>query len=435
MASESPINHPPIQVIGTDAAGIGKLSPHMQNLLLEAEVIAGPKRLLEQIPIWWERHTQKKALPKLISSDQVNELLGYLRQKNNHAIILASGDALWFGIGRLLLENFPRDLLEFHPAPSSLQIAFARLGRPWQDATWISLHGRDPSPLAKKLQQHPSALAVLTDPVGGSVEVVRKIIKASGLEDAYSVWLFEQLGHPDERISQIRPNHPLPPDINQLNLLILLRKEPETNLNPNSTLIGLEDGIFLQNKDRPGLMTKREVRVQLLADLELPEEGVLWDIGAGVGSVGLEALRLRPKLKLMAVEKRGGGEAVIKKNAARLNVIPSAIFEQDALALLESSQLPKSLVQPDRVLLGGGGSQRTDLLKAVLKRLKPNAVIVIPLATVEALTELKPLIENSGLIISVTQHQSWRGLPLSDGTRWSPMNPVIILKGKYKQRN
>ena len=80
----------------------------------------------------------------------------------------------------------------------------------------------------------------------------------------------------------------------------------------------LDYGLFLQHDDRPGLMTKREVRVQVLADLELPARGVLWDLGAGVGSIGLEALRLRPSLALWALERRGGSAALIAANAERL---------------------------------------------------------------------------------------------------------------------
>ena len=80
-------------------------------------------------------------------------------------------------------------------------------------------------------------------------------------------------------------------------------------------------------------MTKREARIQLLADLNLPEQGVLWDLGAGTGSVGLEALRLRPQLKLLAVEPPGGGAALIQANAERLGVAATAVLEMDAVAL------------------------------------------------------------------------------------------------------
>ena len=89
-----------------------------------------------------------------------------------------------------------------------------------------------------------------------------------------------------------------------------------------------------------------------------------------------------------------------------------------------------ALPDPDRVLLGGGGRQRAALLRAVLDRLRPGGVVVIPLATLEALAELRPLLEGGGLAVSVSQHQSWRGAPLGEGTRLAPLNPVLVLTGR-----
>jgi len=172
------------------------------------------------------------------------------------------------------------------------------------------------------------------------------------------------------------------------------------------------------------LMTKRAGRIQLLADLELPECGVLWDIGAGVGSVGLEALRLRPGLELWALERRGGSAALIAANAERLGVRPAGLREGRAPEAL--AELP----DPDRVLLGGSGRERAVVLTAVLQRLRPGGVVVIPLATLEALAELRPLLERAGCQVALAQHQAWRGAPLAEGTRLVPLNPVLVLKGR-----
>ena len=193
------------------------------------------------------------------------------------AVVLASGDPLWFGIGRILIERLGRDNLRFHPGPSSLQLAFARLGRPWQNAEWISLHGRDPAPLARRLQQRPNALAVLTDPSRGGVADVRSILHTSGLEASYTLWLCEALGHGDERVQQLAPTDAIPSDLNPLHLVVLLAEPAADPIPDHLPLFGIEDGIYLQHDDRPGLMTKREVRIQLLAELDLPPTGVLWD--------------------------------------------------------------------------------------------------------------------------------------------------------------
>ena len=414
-------------VIGCDASGAAGLPLPLQTLLRQAQLVAAPRRLLADLEVWFG-----PSVPDLIPSDQPEPLMAALEEamgQGRAAAVLASGDPLWFGIGRLLLQRFGTEPLRFHPAPSSLQLAFARIGRPWQDASWVSLHGREPDVLAAALQKRPAALAVLTDPGRGGAEEVRRILRASGLEAAYGVWLCERLGHPQERVQRLRSGEPTPADLDPLHLVLLVAEPLEPVADPAALpLFGIPDGLWLQHPDRPGLMTKREVRVQLLADLQLPATGVLWDVGAGVGSVGLEALRLRPGLQLWALEQRGGSAALIRGNAERLEVQPAGVVEgraPDALA---------AFPDPDRVLIGGGGRERSVVLQAVLERLRPGGVVVIPLATVEALAELRPLLEAKGFEVSVAQHQSWRGSALADGTRLAPMNPVLVLQGRSAPR-
>ncbi|MCS5697547.1 precorrin-6y C5,15-methyltransferase (decarboxylating) subunit CbiE [Cyanobium sp. FGCU-52] len=423
-----------LQVIGTDAGGLRGLPAAAQQHLRAAALVAGPRRLLAGLESWWEGEQAAGLLspsspcPEAVRTDQPEAAWPSLETclaQGRAAVVLASGDPLWFGIGRLLLQRFGAARLRFHPAPSSMQLAFARIGRPWQDASWISLHGRDPEPLAAALQKRPRALAVLTDPDGGGAEAVRRILAASGLEQAYALWLCERLGHAEERVQRLAPGALLPADLDPLHLVLLIAEPPPAPGDPSALpLFGLDDGLFLQHDDRPGLMTKREVRVQLLADLELPETGVLWDIGAGVGSIGLEALRLRPGLQGWLVERRGGSAALIQANAERLGVRPAAVVEGKAPELLHS------LPDPDRVVIGGGGRDRGAVLAEVLRRMRPGGVVVIPLATVEALAELRPLLEQAGCQVGVSQLQAWRGAPLAGGTRLQPLNPVLVLRGR-----
>jgi precorrin-6Y C5,15-methyltransferase (decarboxylating) len=423
-----------LQVIGTDAGGLRALPAAAQQHVRVAALVAGPRRLLADLESWWVgeqaagRLSPLSPCPAAVPTDQPEAAWPSLEacmSQERPAVLLASGDPLWFGIGRLLLQRFGAARLRFHPAPSSMQLAFARIGRPWQDASWISLHGRDPEPLAAALQKRPWALAVLTDPDGGGADAVRRILAASGVEQAYALWLCERLGHAEECVQRLDPGALLPADLDPLNLVLLIAEPPPTPADPAALpLFGLDDGLFLQHDDRPGLMTKREVRVQLLADLELPEAGVLWDIGAGVGSIGLEALRLRPGLQAWLVERRGGSATLIQANAERLGVRPAAVVEGKAPEALDS------LPDPDRVVIGGGGRDRGALLAEVLRRLRPGGVVVIPLATVEALAELRPLLEEAGCQVEVSQLQAWRGAALADGTRLQPLNPVLVLRGR-----
>ena len=414
-----------IDVIGTDAGAPASLPAAQQALIRAADHLAAPKRLQPAL-----RHWLNSDQPELISSDDPRDLAASLEAlpTTEAVVVLASGDPLWFGIGRSLSERLGGAQLRFHPAPTALQLAFARIGRPWQDASWVSLHGRDPAVLAPRLQQRPPALAVLTDPQQGGAETVRRILRSSGLEASYSIWLCENLGHNSERVLQLKRSDPLPENLASLLTVLLIAEPSAAPPQERLPLFGLEDGLFLQHADHPGLMTKREVRIQLLADLDLPRQGVLWDLGAGTGSVGLEALRLRPELKLMAVERRAGGAQLIEANAERLGVTAAAVLEREVGALITEG-LPAGLERPDRVVLGGGGRSRAALLIQVLNLLQPGGVVLIPLATLEALAELRPLLEQQGMAVQISQLQAWRGQPLSDGTRLAPMNPTLTLKG------
>jgi precorrin-6Y C5,15-methyltransferase (decarboxylating) len=445
-----------IQVIGTDASGLQGLGMRQRRLVDQAQLLAAPGRLLNDLAadlvapelLALDQTAADQAAPVegagvgparvVVSTDQPALLISQLQQgieQGRQIVVLASGDPLWFGIGRMLLDRFGSERLCFHPAPSSLQLAFARIGRPWQDAGWVSLHGREPEPLAARLQQRPAALAVLTDPSRGGADAVRRLLRASGLEAAYGFWLCERLGHDSERVQKLASEDPMPADLDPLHLVLLVAETPAAPSplagdQDDLPLFGLDDGVWLQHEDRPGLMTKREVRIQLLADLQLPAAGVLWDLGAGVGSVGIEALRLRPQLQLWAVEQRGGGAALIRANAERFGVgqalAAGGVLEGRAPAALD--RLP----DPDRVLVGGGGRDREAIVAAVLQRLRPGGVVVIPLATVEGLAALRPLLEQAGLQVGVSQLQAWRGAPLADGTRLAPLNPVLVLRGQRR---
>ena len=414
-----------IDVIGTDAGAPASLPAPQQTLLRAATVIAAPQRLQAALQDWLG-----DAKPELLSSDDPRALVDSLQSRaaDQAVAVLASGDPLWFGLGRILCDRIGAERLRFHPAPTSLQLAFSRIGRPWQDADWVSLHGRDPEILASTLQKRPAALAVLTDPNQGGAGTVQQMLRSSGLEASTDLWLCENLGHPDERVQLIAPGTALPTDLQPLLIALLIAREPAAPDPHQLPLFGLDDGLYLQHSDHPGLMTKREVRIQLLAELALPPQGVLWDLGAGTGSVGLEALRLRPGLQLLAVERRAGGAQLIQRNAQRLGVSPAAVLEADAATVL-NGELPSQLSQPDRILLGGGGAQRERLLQEVLTRLRCGGVVVIPLASIEALASVRPLLENAGLAVRVQQLQAWRGQPLGDGTRLAPMNPTLIVTG------
>ncbi|OOV34356.1 precorrin-6y C5,15-methyltransferase (decarboxylating) subunit CbiE [Candidatus Synechococcus spongiarum] len=412
-----------IDVIGCDAGAPKTMAAPQHQLLSCCDCLLASRRVLERLQPWSARQ-------EMHSMDPLDTALTWLTRRyrqGKHCVVLTSGDPLWFGLGRVLLQRFPPEDLSFHPAATSMQQLFARLKRPWQDVTWASLHGRTTDNLVAKLRHHPSALVVLTDPCQGGLADVAATLRSTQMISCYDLWLAERLGHPTERLRQVQPDA-LPADVDPLNLVVLLRR-PNPRLAP-LPWFGLDDGIWHQHEDHPGLMTKREVRVLLLAELNLPRCGVMWDLGAGVGSVGLEAMRLRPHLELHAVERRVGAVPLIRRNAFTAGCDPRQLHIHGASALTVLHKLP----DPDRVLIGGGGDRRT-VLEQAAARLKPGGRIVLPLATLEAFASVQQQLGDAGLEIHSLQVQISRGCPVGGHTRLQPLNPVLIVSGRSPHRN
>ena len=203
---------------------------------------------------------------------------------------------------------------------------------------------------------------------------------------------------------------------------------PETNL----PLFGISDNTFRTFDDRPNLLTKREVRIQILADLELPEFGTLLDIGSGSGTIGLEALRLRPRLKLISIDKRFGSQLLVQENAKKLGVTPKKIIESDIKEFL-TTDLTDSFSDSNRVVIGGCDKDtKIKIIESLSKFLKKGDIIVIPIITYEVLEKVSNCLKQLNFETSMNLIQTFKGLSISDGTRFEPNNPVFIIKAQKK---
>lgn len=191
-------------------------------------------------------------------------------------------------------------------------------------------------------------------------------------------------------------------------------------------LLGIPDQAFLSFSDRPGLMTKREVRILILGELALQPEQIVWDIGAGTGSVSIEVARLCPSSQVYAIEKTAAGMALIQKNCDRFqanNIIP---------VHGSAPQVLSNLPDPDRIFIGGSGGHLNQILEICSQRLKPSGQMVLALATLEHLTiTLTWLNSKQGDEPSQTYHllqiHLARSVPVATLTRFSPLNPVTLV--------
>ena len=416
----------PIYVIGMGLDGAAGLTAAARQAVESATLLVGGDRHLAYFP-----HHAATKLPLSDFHDTLRQIHRYLdaaaQDETPAAIaILTSGDPLFFGLGRLLLSEFPAESLTFHPHLSAIQLAFSRIKVPWQDARLVSAHGRSPDTLIQALQQGAAKIAALTDGHNTPTAIARLICELD-LPGRYVLWVCENLGGADERVQQFSPVDLAEKDAAQfapLNVVILLR-DAATDAPDLATLpvLGIPDGAFLSFGDRPGLMTKRDVRVLALAELALQSGQILWDIGAGTGSVSVEAARLCPASTVYALEKTAAGFSLIQQNAERFRVGNLKAVQGKAPDALYG------LPAPDRVFIGGSGGQLGEILDHCAAVLKPEGRIVLAIATLDHLA-----IAQTWLQANASTWQQYalqvnlaRTVPVAALTRFAPLNPVTLI--------
>ncbi|NDY43607.1 precorrin-6y C5,15-methyltransferase (decarboxylating) subunit CbiE, partial [Dissulfurirhabdus thermomarina] len=309
------------------------------------------------------------------------------------AVVLASGDPLFFGIGRRLLEAFGPGRVAVIPAVTSIQRACAAFRIPWDDMAFVSLHGRGddilPALAPALLPGRPVKAAVLTDAGHGPERVAAALAELAPRD--LRLHVAEDLGGPGERLSSFALEEAAARRFHPLNVVLVTG--PAQGPPP---AFGRAEAAYATDG---GLITKREVRAVVLAFLELAGAGVLWDVGAGSGAVSVEACGLVPGLRAFAVERDPRRIEHVRRNRARFFVpglVPVAGEAPAALA---------GLPDPDRVFLGGGAG-RPGLLDAVLPRLGRGGRLVATAATLETLHRLLEGFSGRGFRTEVTEVQA-----------------------------
>jgi precorrin-6Y C5,15-methyltransferase (decarboxylating) len=401
-----------ISVVGIGADGCGGLSSRAIGAIASARVLAGGERQLAYFPQFQgERIRLDRSLDAAL--DRVVALAD-----EAPVCVLASGDPLFFGVGAALLERLPAQDLEIIPHPTAVQWAFARAGLPWDDAALISLHGRGREGLAARLR-HRAKAALLTDGLDTPPVLARHLLDHG--ERTLRAVLCEELGGPGERIRSLTLEELAAlstDDVRPLNVLLLLRPE---GWHPPSVIPALPDDRF---ERRRGLITKREVRVLALAALGLRARSVVWDVGAGSGSVAVEAALISCEGRVYAVERDPECAELCRRNARAHGA--------DNLRLVEGAapEALRDLPAPDAVFVGGSGGALREILTTAASRLRPGGRLVISAVTLETLEEARRALGGLGLSPEVTLIQVARSAPIAGRTgltRLEPLSPVHLV--------
>jgi precorrin-6y C5,15-methyltransferase (decarboxylating), CbiE subunit/precorrin-6Y C5,15-methyltransferase (decarboxylating), CbiT subunit len=399
----------PVHVLGL-APGSLIPPPDCAEILARARVLVGGKRLLEACG----RDLAPRAERRLPVSGPLDAVLRDIESEtmNGGVVVLADGDPLFYGLGKRLLEALGPARVVFHPNVSTLQLAAARLKFPWQEAATVSLHGRsDYAPLFSALVRADHVL-VFTDEENTPQAIARALLERG--TDGFSMSVLENLGAPEERVQQVTLEEAWDQTFAPLNVVVFERQYPP-EIPP---CLGTPDHYFFHEKE---LITKLAVRAAGLALLSVAPQALVWDLGAGCGSVSIEASHLASRGRVYAVEKNRNRAAMIRENVRRMGAWAVETVQGEMPGCL------KGLPDPDRVFIGGGLGQDNAVLEEACRRLKSGGRVVIHCILLDTLHRAKGHLEQLHWNFGVTQLQASTSDRLAGDLRFRAQNPVFIL--------
>jgi precorrin-6Y C5,15-methyltransferase (decarboxylating) len=385
-----------ISVVGLGADGWPGLAPASREVVLAAEVLLGSARQLALVP---GSTTVREPWP----SPLLPALPGILeRHAGRRVVVLASGDPLLSGIGTTLVGLLGEDQVEVHPAVSSVALARARMGWSAESSDVVTLVGRHPDALRRWLSPR-RRLVVL----GSAAAEVARLLVEEGYDDS-ALTLLGDLGAPGEsrvegRAGTWQGGSPA---------LAVTCVEVGRAARVLPVVPGLPDDAF----EHDGQLTKRDLRALALSRLGPCPGQLLWDVGAGAGSVAIEWLRTDPRCAAVAVEADAERTERIRRNAARLGVPGLAVRLGSAPAALAG------LPAPDAVFVGGGATEH-GVLDACWGALRPGGRLVVHAVTLETEAVLRD--RHATLGGELTRVSVEHAQPLGSFTGWRPARPVV----------
>ena len=404
----------PVTIIGMGLSP-RDLTEAQRKKIETADVLIGGKRHLDGFK---QISAEKKEITKKLS-----DVVAFIKEKMHRhtVVVLASGDPLFYGIGSLLIDRLGAENIVVYSNITSVGGAFARIKEAWQDAKIVSLHGRDHETELLNAMAVYDKIVVFTDPEKTPAWVAKRLVE--NRLKSFKMCVLEQLGAPGERIGWYSLDQAADKTFRDPNLVILKRLDVDGNQSGSTRPIrlGAPDD---QYAHPTGLITKAEVRAVAISKLRLESHHVFWDLGAGSGSVSIEAALFVKTGRLFAVEKNAERIAQIKENRKRFNVENLHIVQSDLPGGLET------LPRPDRIFIGGGGEGLERIINAASAFLKPDGVVVVNTVLLENVNISRKTLQGLDYRTDVVQVQINRGRQMPWGERLDAQNPVWIVTGE-----
>lgn len=403
-----------VHIIGIGDDGLSGVTDGARRLIEQAELLVGAEHTLAAVP----KSTAEQFVVGANFDDAVERISASPKRR---IVVLASGDPLFYGMARYLCGKLGKDRFDVVPHVSSMQLAFARVKESWEEAYLTDLSRR---PLEAVLERIRVAEKV---GVFTSEQVPPRALAKALLDrriDYFFAYVCENLGSPDERVTQGELAEIAHQDFAPLNVMILVRK-PDVPDRPadqvGRRLFGNPDDAFLQSKPKYGLLTPAEVRAIALAQLDLGPMSVVWDVGAGSGSVAVECAQIAAGGTVYAIEMDAQEHALILANAERFgvgNLTPVLGRAPDAWA---------DLPDPDAIFVGGSGREVTRLVEMALSRLRSGGRLVANVGSIENLAGVHDVLNRQSDEVKLWMINIARGTYQLERVRFDPLSPTFLL--------
>ncbi len=394
---------PWLHVVGIGEDGMAGLGARACRLLDEAEVLVGGRRHLALVP-------PSHAFRVVWTTPILQAVRDLARYRGKRTVILASGDPLWYGVGRLVVQVFPLEEVEFVPHVSSFQLACARLGWAMEEAVTTTVHGRPLARIRRTYAPGQRVLALTADEEGPSR--IAELLCEDGFPDA-PFHVLAHLGGPQEAIWHGTALDARSKFFAELNVVGFELPDDPARPVP-SRVPGLPEELYAHD----GNITKAEVRASALAALSPQPGRILWDVGAGSGAIAIEWMRGTPRAVAFAIERRADRAARIRDNARRLGVPELRVIEGEAPAALPDDHAPHAIFV-------GGGLDAPGLLDACRERLRAGGRLVAHAVSAQGEAVLLAFARDHGGALSRIQVS--RLDAVGGRTIWRSLAPVTRL--------
>lgn len=407
--------NPRIRIVGVGDDGRPGLTQQAIDAILTAPQLFGTEVLLGRFPEY--------AGERIAIGPDLDKLACSLETAPQNAVLLASGDPLFYGTARFLCERLGKEHFEVIPHVSSMQLAFARVKESWEEAYLANVSNQAIDRIVEKIRSSEKAGLFTSEAIPPAR--IAEILLQKGIY-YFTAYVCENLGAPDERVTRLDLKSLTQQKFSQLNVLVLVRHNgaPDQQvLTDQRRLFGNPDEFFRQSRPKRGLLTPSEVRTIALSELNLKNDSIVWDIGAGSGSVAIEAAQIAGTGKVYAIEMDAEDYGLLLENAKQFDV-------KNLVGILgEAPKAWEPLPDPHSIFIGGSGRSVADLVASCWPRLQPNGTLVVNVMSMEDVVELqKYLMQELGREPQLWMIQISRGTYQLEKHRFESSNPSFLLK-------